>query len=169
MKNPKSRPWIEPILPLRPGLPEQRTHDYKRHGTTSLFAALNVATGEVIGRCYRRHRSAEFLKFLRVIDQSVPKDQEIHLVLDNYSTHKTALIHNGLLRRPLFHLHFTPTSSSWMNLVERWFAAITNDQIRCGTHRSTKELETAIKEYLEVYNEDPNPQIKSWNPSKTTA
>ncbi len=149
----------QPILPLRPGLPEQRTHDYKRHGTTSLFAALNVATGEVIGQCYRRHRSAEFLKFLRVIDQSVPKDQEIHLVLDNYSTHKTALIHNWLLRRPRFHLHFTPTSSSWMNLVERWFAAITNDQIRCGTYRSTKELETAIKEYLEVYNEDPKPFV----------
>lgn len=149
----------QPILPMRPGLPEQRTHDYRRHGTTSLFAALNVATGEVIGRCYRRHRSTEFLQFLRVIDRSVPKDQEIHLVLDNYSTHKTALIHNWVLRRPRFHLHFTPTSSSWMNLVERWFAAITNDQIRRGTHRSTKELETAIERYLRIYNEAPKPFI----------
>lgn len=149
----------EPILPLRPGLPEQRTHDYKRYGTTSLFAALNVATGEVIGRCYRRHRSTEFLKFLRIIDRSVPKDQDIHLVLDNYSTHKTALIHNWLLRRPRIQLHFTPTSSSWLNLVERWFAAITNDQIRRGTHRSTKELETAIQQYLKIYNEDPKPFV----------
>jgi len=149
----------QPILPMRPGLPEQRTHDYRRHGTTSLFAGLNVATGEVIGRCYRRHCSVEFLKFLRVIDRSVPKDLDIHLVLDNYSTHKTALIHNWLLRRPRFHLHFTPTSASWMNLVERWFAAITNDQIRRGTHRSTKELETAIEEYLKVYNENPKPFV----------
>ena len=149
----------EPILPLRPGLPEQRTHDYKRYGTTSLFAALNVATAEVIGRCYRRHRSQEFLKFLRVIDRSVPKELDIHIVLDNYGTHKTALIHNWLLPRERFHLHFTPTSSSWLNLIERWFAAITQDQIRRGTHRSTKELETAIKRYLEVYNENPKPFI----------
>ena len=149
----------QPILPLQPGLPEQRTHDYKRHGTTSLFAALNVATGEVIGKCYRRHRSTEFLKFLRVIDKSVPKDQEIHLVLDNYSTHKTALIHNWLLRRPRFHLHFTPTSSSWINLVERFFATITNDYIRRSTHRRTKELEDAIEEYLMIYNEDPKPFV----------
>lgn len=147
------------ILPLQPGLPEQRTHDYKRHGTTSLFAALNVATGEVIGRCYRRHRSTEFLKFLRVIDRCVPKDQEIHLVLDNYSTHKTALIHNWLLRRPRFHLHFTPTSSSWLNLVERFFSTITQDQIRRGTHRSTKELEDAIETYLKIYNESPKPFV----------
>jgi len=149
----------QPILPLQPGLPEQRTHDYKRHGTTSLFAALNVATGEVIGRCYRRHRSTEFLKFLRVIDRCVPKDQEIHLVLDNYSTHKTALIHNWLLRRPRFHLHFTPTSSSWLNLVERFFSTITQDQIRRGTHRSTKELEDAIETYLKIYNENPKPFV----------
>ncbi len=118
-----------------------------------------MATGEVIGRCYRRHRSTEFLKFLRIIDRSVPKDLEIHLVLDNYSTHKIALIHNWLLGRPRFHLHFTPTSSSWMNLVERWFAAITNDQIRRGTHRSTKELEIAITKYLEIYNENPKPFV----------
>ena len=149
----------EPILPLRPGLPEQRTHDYKRYGTTSLFAALNVATAEGIGRCYRRHRSQEFLKFLRVIDRSVPKELDIHIVLDNYGTHKTALIHNWLLPQERFHLHFTPTSSSWLNLIERWFAAITQDQIRRGTHRSTKELETAIKRYLEVYNENPKPFI----------
>ena len=133
-----------------------------------------MATGEVIGRCYRRHRSTEFLKFLRIIDRSVPKDLEIHLVLDNYSTHKTALIHNWLLGRPRFHLHFTPTSSSWMNLVERWFAAITNDQIRRGTHRSTKELETAITKYLEIYDENPKPFVwtksadQILNLSKTT-
>ena len=113
----------------------------------------------MIGRCYRRHRSQEFLKFLRVIDRSVPKDMDIHIVLDNYGTHKTALIHNWLLTRERFHLHFTPTSSSWLNLIERWFAAITRDQIRRGTHRSTRELETAIKKYLEVYNEDPKPFI----------
>lgn len=149
----------EPILPMRPGLPEKRTHDYRRHGTTSLFAALNVATGEVIGHCYPRHRSQEFLKFLRVIDRSVPKDMEVHIVLDNYSTHKTALIQNWLVRRKRFHLHFTPTSSSWLNLIERWFAAITQDQIRRGTHRSTKELEAAIKEYLDIHNENPKPFI----------
>ncbi len=149
----------EPILPFRPELPERRTHDYKQNGATSLFAALNVAIGEVTGRCYRRHRLMEFLKFLRVIDRSVPEEMEVHIVLDNYSTHKTALIHNWLLRRPRFHLHFTPTSSSWLNLVERWFTKITNDQIRRGTHRSTKELEDAIKQYLKVYNEDPKPFI----------
>ena len=150
---------IEPILSLRSGLLEQRSYDYRRHETTSLFAALNVATGEIIGRCYRRHRSQEFLKFLQVIDRSIPKDLEVHIVLDNYSTHKTALIHNWLLPRERFHLHFTPTSSSWLNLIERWFSTITQDQIRRGTHRSTKELETAIKGYLEIYNENPKPFV----------
>ncbi len=149
----------QPILPLRPGLPERQTHDYRRHGTTSLFAALDIATGEVIGRCYRRHRAVEFRKFLSVIDKAVPRDLDVHLVLDNYGTHKTALIHNWLARRQRFHLHFTPTSASWLNQVERWFAEITRQQIRRGSWTSTQALETAIKEYLDVYNEQPRPFI----------
>ncbi len=149
----------QPVLPMRPGAPEQRTHDYRRHGTTSLFAALNTATGEVIGRCFRKHRSVEFKRFLAVIDKAVPPDLDIHLVLDNYGTHKTAMIHDWLARRPRYHLHFTPTSASWLNQVERWFAEITRQQIRRGTHRSTQALEAAIKEYLAVYNEDPKPFV----------
>jgi transposase len=149
----------QPLLPLRPGQAERRTHDYKRHGTTSLFAALNAATGEVIGTCYRRHRSVEFRKFLDVIDSRVPEDFDVHLILDNYGTHKTALIHQWLLKRPRFHLHFTPTSASWLNLVERWFAELTNKQIRRGSHRSTRELEVAIMRYLESRNQDPKPFI----------
>ena len=153
----------QPLLPMRPGQAERRSHDYERHGTTSLFAALNTATGEVIGKCYRRHRSSEFKNFLQAIDANVPGDLDIHLVLDNYGTHKTALIHNYLLRRPRFHVHFTPTSSSWLNLVERWFGIITQKQIRRGTFRSTTELEQAIHQYLAVYNEDPKPFI--WHKS----
>ncbi len=149
----------QPIVPMRPGIPERQTHDYPRHGTTSLFAALNMATGEVIGKCYRRHRSIEFQKFLRLIDQSVPEEQAVHLVLDNYTTHKTAMIHNWLVKRPRFHLHFTPTSASWLNLVERWFAQITTQMIRRGTYRSTQSLEKAINHYLAVHNEDPKPFI----------
>ena len=125
--------------------------------TRSLFAALNAATGEVIGQCYRRHRSIEFKKFLTIIDKAVPEQLDIHLVLDNYGTHKTVLVHNWLARRQRFHLHFTPTSTSWINLVERWFAEITSKQTRRGSFNSTRELKTAIKEYLEVYNEDPSP------------
>ncbi len=137
-----------PVLPMRPGLPERRTHDYKRNGATSLFAALNTATGEVIGKCCRRHRSVEFKKFLALVDKAVPPDLDIHLVLDNYGTHKTAMIHNWLGRHPRFHLHFTPTSASWIKQVERWFAELTRRQIRRDTHRSTLALEKAIKEYL---------------------
>lgn len=149
----------QPLLPLRPGQPERRTHDYRRAGTTSLFAALDTATGKVIGKCFRRHRSVEFRRFLDVVDRSVPEGVDVHLVLDNYGTHKTALIHRWLVKRPRFHLHFTPTSASWLNLVERWFALLSEKQIRRGTHRSTWELETAIKSYLETYNEDPRPFI----------
>jgi transposase len=149
----------QPLLPLRPGLAERRTHDYKRHGTTSLFAALNVATGEVLGQCHRRHRAVEFRKFLRAIDRAVPDDREVHVVLDNYGTHKTAMIHRWLARHPRFHLHFTPTSASWLNLVERWFALLTEKQIRRGTHRSTAQLEKAIAEYLDIYNQDPKPFV----------
>ena len=151
----------QPLLPMRPGQVERRTHDYKRHGTTSLFAALDVKTGKVIGECHRRHRSAEFRKFLDTIEQAVPKSLQVHLVLDNYGTHKTATIRNWLAKRPRFHVHFTPTSASWINLVERWFAALTEKQIRRGTHRSVRELETAIKRYLTVTNESPHPFIWS--------
>jgi len=149
----------QPLLPLRPGQAERRTHDYERHGTTSLFAALNTATGKVLGKCYSRHRSIEFKRFLNEIDRAVPADMSIHLVLDNYGTHKTALIHNWLVQRPRFHLHFTPTSASWLNLVERWFGLITQKQIRRGSFRSTRELEEAIRRYLETHNQDPKPFI----------
>jgi len=149
----------QPLLPMRPGKSPRRTHDYERHGTTSLFAALNTATGRVIGKCYRRHRTSEFRKFLQVIEKNVPTDLEIHLVLDNYGTHKTALIHNYLLSRPRFHLHFTPTSASWLNQVERWFGLITEKRIRRGTFRSTVELEQAITQYLEAYNQDSQPFV----------
>lgn len=147
----------QPILPITPGLPERRTHDYNRHGTTTLFAALNVATGEVIGELHRRHRAKEFLQFLRTIEESVPATLDVHLVLDNYGTHKTAAVKRWLTRHPRFHVHFTPTSASWLNQVERWFALLTQKQIRRGTHRSTVELEAAIRSYLKIYNHDPKP------------
>lgn len=131
---------MQPILPMRPGQVERRTHDYSRHGTTSLFAALDVKTGSVIGQCHRRHRSIEFRKFLEEIDQAVPKNLDVHLILDNYGTHKTPIIHRWLAKRPRYHLHFTPTGASWINLVERWFAALTEKQLRRGTFRSTRQL-----------------------------
>jgi transposase len=134
-----------PLLPMRPGQIERRTPDYVRHGTTSLFAALDTRTGEVIGQTQHRHRSEEFRKFLDAIEENVPAELDIHMILDNYGTHKTALIRNWLAKRPRFHLHFTPTSASWLNLAERWFAALTDRQLRRGVHRSTKELETAIR------------------------
>jgi len=149
----------QPILPMRPGQIERRTHDYVRHGVTSLFAALDIQTGHILGQCHRRHRSIEFRKFLDAIDEAVPNDLECHLILDNYRTHKTALIQRWLAKRPRFHLHFTPTGASWLNIVERWFAALTEKQIRRGTHRSTRELETAIYTYLDVHNEHPKPFI----------
>ena len=132
-----------PVLPLRPGLPERRTHDYVRHGTTNLYAALDVASGLVITDMTERHRAQEFRRFLNLINRSVPEDLDVHLVVDNSSTHKTPEIHRWLLRHPRFHLHFTPTYSSWLNLVERWFAELTAKWLRRGTHRSTKELEAA--------------------------
>lgn len=149
----------QPLLPMRPGQIERRSHDYKRHGTTSLFAALDVKTGTVIGECHRRHRSVEFRKFLDTIDQNVPAALDVHLVLDNYGTHKTSIIRNWLAKRPRFHIHFTPTSASWINLVERWFAALTEKQIRRGIHRSVRELETAIKTYVETCNDSPKPFV----------
>jgi transposase len=149
----------QPVLPMRPGQVERRTHDYRRHGTTSLFAALDVATGQVIGETHRRHRSVEFRSFLQRIDTEVPEDLEIHVILDNYGTHKTPLIHRWLARHPRFHLHFTPTYSSWINQVERFFAELTQKQIRRGTHRSTRALEDAIRLYLKTNNEDPKPFV----------
>jgi len=149
----------QPLLPLRPGQIERRTHDYVRHGTTSLFAALDAKTGEVLGECHARHRSVEFRKFLNTINRSVPQDFDVHLILDNYQTHKTAIIQRWLVQHPRFHLHFTPTSASWLNLVERWFAALTEKQIRRGAHRSTRQLERAIYDYIEHTNCDPKPFI----------
>jgi len=149
----------QPLLPMRPGQGERRTHDYRRQGTTSLFAALDVKSGKVMGELHRRHRSAEFRKFLDTLDQTVPPALEVHLILDNYGTHKTAAIRRWLAKRPRFHVHFTPTSASWINLVERWFAALTEKQIRRGVHRSVRELETAIKQYLAVTNQSPKPFV----------
>lgn len=148
-----------PLLPMRPGQVERRTHDYVRHGTTSLFAALNTKTGEVLGHCHRRHRSIEFRKFLDRIDCAVPRELDVHIVLDNYQTHKTALIKNWLAKRPRFHLHFTPTSASWLNQVERWFAALTEKQIRRGVHPSTRQLEQAIYNFIDVNNQDAKPFV----------
>jgi transposase len=148
-----------PLLPLRPGQVERRTHDYVRHGTTSLFAALDVKTGSIIGECHRRHRAVEFRKFLQTIDAAVPDDLELHLVLDNLSTHKTPAIKRWLLKHPRFHLHFTPTSASWMNLVERWFGLLTEKQIRRGAHRSTLALEDAIERFIATTNEAPKPFV----------
>ena len=148
-----------PLLPMRPGQAERRTHDYLRRGTTSLFAALDTRTGKVIGQCHRRHRAVEFRKFLDAIEAQVPSDLEVHLIADNYATHKTALIRNWLARRPRFHIHFTPTSASWLNLVERWFALLTDKQLRRGVHQSSSDLEAAIYRYMETTNKDPKPFV----------
>ncbi len=146
-----------PLLPMRPGQAERRAHDYARHGTTTLFAALDAKTGKVIGRTQRRHRSAEFRNFLDTIEASVPAALDVHLIMDNYATHKTALIRRWLLKRPRFHVHFTPTSASWLNLVERWFAEITQKRIRRGSFHCTRGLETAIRDYLDHHNLEPKP------------
>ena len=149
----------QPLLPMRPGQVELRTHDYKRHGTTSLFAALNTATGKIIGECHRRHRSVEFRSFLDTIEAAVPRTLDVHLIMDNYGTHKTALIRRWLAKRPRFHTHFTPKSASWINLVERWFATLTVNQVRRGTYRSTVELERAIKDYIRIANHNARPFV----------
>jgi len=149
----------QPLLPLRPGQPERRTHDYVRHGTTSLFAALDVKTGDVIGECHSRHRAIEFRKFLDTIDASVPADLDVHLILDNLSTHKAPLVKRWLAKRPRYHLHFTPTSSSWLNLVERFFAELTQKQIRRGVHRTTRALIEAIESFIEIRNESARPFV----------
>lgn len=149
----------QPLLPLGPGIVERHTHDYVRHGTTSLFAALDTRTGEVLGQCHARHRAQEFKKFLATIDEHVPAHLDVHLVLDNLSTHKTPAIKRWLLKRPRFHLHFTPTSASWLNLVERWFGLLTERQLRRGTHRSTRALEEAINRYIAHTNDSPKPFV----------
>jgi transposase len=149
----------QPLLPMRPGQVERRTHDYVRHGTTSLFAALDAKSGKIIGQLHRRHRAIEFRKFLDTIDAAVPGELDVHLILDNYGTHKTPMIHRWLARRPRFHLHFTPTSGSWLNLVERWFALLTDKQIKRGAHRSTRTLEAAILAYIALSNTTPKPFV----------
>jgi transposase len=149
----------QPVLPMQPAIPERRTHDYLRAGVTSLFAALDVATGKVIGSLHRRHRHQEFLRFLRRINDAVPDDLDVHLILDNYATHKTPAVKRWLLRNPRFHLHFTPTGASWLNLVERFFAEITNKLIRRGVHRSVLALEKDIRGWLEMWNEEPRPYV----------
>jgi transposase len=148
-----------PVLPMRPGQVERRTHDYVRHGTTDLFAALDVKTGKVIGACRRRHRAQEFRAFLDLIDRDVPPGLDVHLVLDNASTHKTPLIQRWLAKRPRYHLHFTPTSGSWLNLVEAWFAVLTARQLRRGVFRSTRALEQAIRGYIASTNDNPRPFV----------
>ena len=142
---------------MRPGQPERRTPDYLRHGTTTLFAALDIATGQVMGKCFGRHRSREFRQFLDHVDQQVPADLEVHLILDNYATHKTALIKRWLAKRPRYHLHFTPTHASWLNQVERWFALLTQRQIKRGSHDSVRALITAIKSFIDLNNQNPRP------------
>ena len=149
----------QPLLPMRPGQMERRTHDYQRHGTTSLFAALDIKTGTVLAQTHRRHRSVEFRKFLDMIDEQVPAQLQVHLVLDNYGTHKSPMIHTWLAKRPRFHLHFTPTYASWLNQVERWFAELTNKQIRRGSHCSVAALVAAIWEFIDAHNETPEPFV----------
>ena len=149
----------QPLLPMTPGQVERRTHDYRRHGTTSLFAALDIKTGKVLGQLRRRHRSTEFRKFLDMIEANVPEDLDVHLVMDNYGTHKTALIRNWFAKRPRFHVHFTPTYGSWLNQVERWFAELTQKQVRRGTFRSVRALETAIREFIKAHNADSKPFV----------
>jgi transposase len=149
----------QPIFPLLPGVPQRQSHDYKRNGTIDLYAALNLATGEVTHQLTPQHRAIEFKKFLNLIDKNVPKDLDVHLVIDNASTHKTPAIKKWLLAHPRFHVHFTPTSSSWLNLVERWFAEITTKWIRRGTHRSVRELADSITSWIGTWNENPRPYV----------
>ena len=148
-----------PILPMLPGTPERATHDYKRHGTSSLYAALDLTSGKVLGALHQRHRAIEFKKFLQTIDREVPGHLDVHLVLDNSSTHKTPAIKKWLTAHPRFVLHFTPTSSSWLNLVERWFSELTTKLLQRGTHRSVGALNTDIRAWIETWNDDPRPYV----------
>ncbi len=149
----------QPLPPMRPGQVERRTHDYTRRGTLSLFAALDAATGRVIGKCFARHRAREFRAFLNIIEANVPGDLDVHVIIDNVSTHKTQAIRNWLAKRPRWRVHYTPTSASWISQVERFFANLTDKQIRRGVHRSTDELETAIKTYIDAVNANPRPFV----------
>jgi len=148
-----------PILPMLPGVPERATHDDKRHGTSSLYAALDLTTGKVIGALHSRHRAIEFKQFLQTIDREVPADLDVHLVLDNSSTHKTPAIKTWLTAHPRFVLHFTPTSSSWLNLLERWFGELTSKLLKRGTHRSVAALNTDIRAWIKTWNDDPRPYV----------
>ena len=149
----------QPLLPMRPGQVERRSHDYERHGTTSLFAALDIATGHVIGRCYQRHRAVEFRKFLAAVEHAVPADLDVHLVLDNDATHKAPPVKAWRARRPRYHLHFTPTGASWLNQVERWFALLADKQIKRGVHRSVDQLKADIAAFIDAHNDNPKPFI----------
>ncbi len=146
-----------PVLPMMPGMPERRTHDYVRHGVTTLFAALDVATGEVIGSIHRRHRAVEFKKFLTKLDKEVPSHLDVHLICDNYGTHKSPAVRKWLEAHPRFHMHFTPTYSSWLNQVERWFGLLTDQQIRRGVHKNLQSLEKDIRTWIKTWNENPRP------------
>lgn len=153
----------QPLLPLRPGIPARQTHDYLRHGTTTLFAALNILDGSIIGDCMPRHRHQEFIRFLQIIDTKTPMDLALHLIVDNYGTHKHPRVQRWLKRHPRFHLHFIPTSSSWLNMVECWFSGITSKRIRRGSFKNVKELIMAIKQYIESHNQ--NPKVFVWTAS----
>lgn len=159
----------QPLLPMRPGQVERHTHDYKRNGTTCLFAALNVADGSVIGKCQPRHRHQEFLKFLRLIERQTPKEKDIHMILDNYSTHKHPKVEEWLEEHPRYHLHFTPTSASWLNQVEIWFSILTRRQIRRGVFKNVKELVGAIMRYIEAHNQNPIPFVWVKTPEQILA
>ena len=149
----------QPVLPMMPGMPERRSHDYYRHGITSLFAAFNIADGTVISELHRQHRATEFKKFLATIDKAVPAELDVHLVCDNYGTHKTPAIRAWLAKHPRFHMHFTPTGSSWINQVERWFGFLTSQMIRRGVHKSVHALEADIRAWVENWNDDPKPFV----------
>lgn len=153
----------QPLLPMRPGIPARQTHDYTRHGTTTLFAALNMLNGTVIGDCMPRHRHQEFIRFLQIIDTKTPTDLDLHLIVDNYGTHKHPRVQRWLKRHPRFHLHFIPTSSSWLNMVERWFSEISRKKIRRGSFKNVKELIMIIKQYIESHNQ--NPKVFVWTAS----
>ena len=149
----------QPLLPMQPGQVERRTHDYTRHGTTTLFAALNAKTSEVITQFHQRHRSAQFREFLDLIEAQVPRRLDVHIIMDNYGTHKTPLIRNWFAKRPRFHVHFTPTYASWLSLVERWFALLTTKQLQRGVFRSVPQLKAAIQAFIDAHHENPRPFV----------
>jgi transposase len=153
---------------MMPGMPERRTHDYARHGTTSLFAAFNIADGTVISELHRRHRSTEYLKFLRAIDKAVPAELDVHIVRDNLSTHKTPAVNEWIARRPRFHVHFTPTGSSWINQVERWFAYLTTQMLQRSVHKSVQALEADVRDWIQQWNTDPKPFVWKKPPKRSS-